>query len=366
MGSFHKAICDVSDQLDHFFDKYYASVNMCGPQIDSAKYQQNPLMFACTHRSHIDYILVGYELHKKGFKEIRFAAGDNLTGLPYVGARFKSFGAFSVSRDVGFDRNYVRKLSESVVSMLDRGEPVIVFPEGGRSYSGAMLELRNGVLGASVLSQAKDLSRDAFVMPIAASYELIPDLPFFDLLLKGKQYKKKDNNLFKRFMGSVYYFGADILAYLPLFMGKNVKENFGNAYIDYKTPVSIRSIVDIEKNRVENARDEFSAHRVSMQMVNSYLYKEFISLYRILPVHIISSIIKNGQDSVASVKSKIPEVVDQLVKNGRNTVLVEKMQASEIIEQGFYSLNRLGAVVIANDSIEIKKKVITEYYSATI
>lgn len=366
MSSFHKAICDVSDQLDRFFEKYYTSVNLCGPELDTEKYQRNPLMFACTHRSHIDYILVGYELHKKGFKEMRFAAGDNLTRLPYIGSRFTSFGAFAVSRDNGFERNYVRRLCDSVVSMLDRGEPIIVFPEGGRSYSGAMLELKNGILGAAVLSQAKDLSRDVYIVPIAVSYEMIPDLPFFKLLLKGKQYKKKSNNVFKRLIGNLFYFGADVLAYLPLFINRKIKENFGNAYIDYKTPVSIRSIVDIEKNRIKNARDEFSAHRNSMQIVSTYLQKEFISLYRILPAHLVSSLLLDGKNTKAAMEKDVQDLIDKLAKANRNVAHVRKMQTKEIVEQGIAHLFRMKAISNDNGSVIIRKQMIVEYYKATI
>lgn len=366
MSSYHKAICDVSDQLDRFFDNYYTSINLCGPEIDPTVYQKNPLMFACTHRSHIDYILVGYELHKKGFKGMRFAAGDNLTRLPYVGARFTSFGAFAVSRDNGFERNYVRKLSESVVSMMERGEPVIVFPEGGRSYTGAMLELRNGILGAAVLSQAKDISRDVHVVPIAVSYESIPDLPFFDLLLKGKQYRKKSNNFLKRLLGNIYYFGADIMAFLPLFLGKSTTKKFGRVYIDYKAPISIRSIVDIEKNRTVGARDDFSAHRVSMQIVSNYLQKEFVALYRILPIHLVASTLKDEIEGTEKMETAIGGLIEKLRTDGRNLIQVEKMEIKEIIEQGIEHLSKLKAISGARDSIKIKKSSIIDYYRAAI
>ncbi len=365
MSSFHQAICAVSDQLDSFFEKYYSSINLCGPQLDVSEYQKYPLMFACTHRSHIDYILVGYELHKKGFKEMRFAAGDNLTRLPYVGSRFTSFGAFAVSRDNGFERNYVRKLCDSVISMLDRGEPIIVFPEGGRSYSGAMLELKNGILGAAVLAQAKDLSRDVHIVPIAVSYEFIPDLPYFDLLLKGKQLKKKSNPYFKRIIGSAYYFGADLLAYLPLFLNKGGKKKFGNAYIDYKAPVSVRSIVDIEKNRIENARDEFSAHRVSMQQVSLYLQKEFLCLYRILPVHLVAFLLKNGNDTVQKMEAEINLLIEKLESYHRNTEQLKNHEATDIVKQGLHSLLKQKAICIGEE-ITVRKPFIVDYYSATI
>ncbi len=365
MSSFHQAVCNVIGKLDLFFEKYYSSINLCGPELDAAQYQEYPLMFACTHRSHMDYILIGYELHKKGFKNMRFAAGDNLTKLPYVGPRFTSLGAFTVSRDNGFERNYVRNLCDSVISMLNRGEPIIVFPEGGRSYSGAMLELKNGILGAAVLAQAKDPDKDVFLVPVAVSYELIPDLPFFNLLMKGKQLKKKSNPFFKRIIGSLFYFGADLFAYLPLFLDKARKKKFGNVYIDYKAPVSVRSIVDVKKNRNEKARDDFSAHRVSMQQVSSYLQKELLSLYRILPVHLVSFLLKNGIDTVEKLEAQTDSLIAKLRENNRNAELVSKLKPAEIVKQGLDILKQQKAISFKTE-INIRKQFIIDYYSAAV
>lgn len=365
MSSYHQAVCDVIGKLDLFFEKYYSSINLCGPELDATQYQRHPLMFACTHRSHMDYILVGYKLHKKGFKNMRFAAGDNLTKLPYVGPRFTSLGAFTVSRDNGFERNYVRKLCDSVICMLDRGEPIIVFPEGGRSYSGVMLELKNGILGAAVLAQARDLDRDVYVVPIAVSYDLIPDLPYFNLLQKGKLLKKKSNPFVKRIIGSMFYFGADLFAYLPLFLNKAGKKKFGNVYIDYKAPISVRSIVDVEKNRNEKARDDFSAHRVSMQQLSTYLHKEFHYLYRILPVHLVSFLLKNGNDTVEKMETQIESLIERLRENNRNAEMVSKIKPAETVKQGLDILVKQKAISVKAEII-IRKQFIIDYYSAAV
>jgi len=274
MGSFHQVVTSIRDRVEHFCKSNFTATVINGPKLDAAFYQKHPLMFTCTHRGHIDYILVGHNLHLMGFKDMRFAAGDNLTKLPFIGPRFKSWGAFTVARDGGFERNYVKNLCNSVVSMLDKREPIVVFPEGGRSYSGAMLDLKIGILGAAILAQAKDLSKDVFIVPMAVSYEGLPDLPFFEMLQKGKKLRKRDNNFFMRTLGSLLYFGADVFAYVPLIARAFVpllspllrKRKHGIAYIDYKTPVSVRSLVDIESHKNENARDEFSAHRESMQI----------------------------------------------------------------------------------------------------
>jgi glycerol-3-phosphate O-acyltransferase len=216
-----------------------------------------------------------------------------------------------------------------------------------------------------VLAQAKDPDRDVFLVPVAVSYELIPDLPYFDLLLKGKQLKKKNNPFVKRIMGSLFYFGADLFAYLPLFLNKARKKKFGNVYIDYKAPISVRSIVDVQKNRNENARDDFSAHRFSMQQVSSYLQKEFFCLYRILPVHLVSFLLKRGNDTAGKMETQTEPLIEKLRENNRNTELVSKLEPAEIVKQGLDILLKQNAISIKKE-IVIRKQFIIDYYSAAV
>ena len=363
----YQIVCQIRSKVDQFLLNTFSSIDIAGPELNAEVIQQCPVMFACTHRSHIDYILLGIELHKMGFRKLRFAAGDNLTRLPYLGPRFKSWGAFTVSRDVGFERNYVRNLCNSVVEMIVKREQVIVFPEGGRSYSGSMLDLKNGILGAAVLAQAKNPHEDVFLVPMSVSYEFPPDLPYFKTLLNGKKFRKNGNSIFKRMFGNTLYFGADLIAYGLVFAAKYTKLKYGNAYVDYEGPVSVRSLVDLEANKIQKARDEFSAHRLSMQLVSDILYKKFLKLFRILPVHVLASVIKSEpQVSREQCEERIDAVIETLRKGSRNIRELEKISSAEIARQGLRLLLRLRAVQLKGSSIIIRKKNIIDYYAASV
>ncbi len=56
-------------------------------------------MIVSSHRSHLDYILLGIHCSKLGYRNLRFAAGDNLTRMPYIGTKFASLGAFPIYRN---------------------------------------------------------------------------------------------------------------------------------------------------------------------------------------------------------------------------------------------------------------------------
>jgi 1-acyl-sn-glycerol-3-phosphate acyltransferase len=289
MSSPHQTVINKSATINRFFNSVYTQIHLGKTSFDPEKIQEHPLMVVCTHRSHIDYFLGGVMLFNKGFKNMRFAAGDNLTKLPFIGNLFKGFGAFTVERDIGFERNLHKQLCAKVIAMMEKKEAVILFPEGGRSYSGSMLELKSGILGAAVLLQARRPDEDVFLLPMAISYEFPPDAPWFTLLLRGKKLRKKRSRFFKRLLGNVFYFGADIFAFLPFITARKTGRTYGAVYIDFDPPVAIRSLVDIEANRDKDAKDEFFAHRASMQKVATFIAGRFVALYRLLPMHLVAS-----------------------------------------------------------------------------
>ncbi|MCU0609029.1 MAG: 1-acyl-sn-glycerol-3-phosphate acyltransferase [Chitinispirillaceae bacterium] len=371
MQSHHQSIADISGGVDRFFKKVFTAVTVDGPSIDPIALQKHPHMIVSTHRSHVDYFLEGYLLFFRGFKNMRFAAGDNLTRLPYIGPRFRSFGAFSVARENPFDRTYVRNLCNRVIDMMEKREAVIVFPEGGRSYSGSMLEIKNGILGASVLLQARKPDDDVCLVPMAVSYECPPDLPYFSMLLAGKKFRKRTQPFFKRLLGNLLYFGADILAFGPFFCAQWTGRKYGEIYVDYEEPVRVRSIVDPAAHVSADdgsAGNEFFAHRVSMQKVSEFMAQRFVALYRLLPQHLLAEALRVGGPSITTDRAEaaIPGLLDSLRARARNLKSLEPYSPAEIVAQGKRQLLRLGAVRVNKDRITVRRMPIIMYCSAPL
>jgi len=369
MENHHTQVAEVSTGIKNFFNKVFSRVHIEGPELNAQEIQKSPVMIISTHRSHVDYFFVGNNLFQMGFKNLRFAAGDNLTKLPWIGPRFRAFGAFTVSRDKGFERNYVRKLCTDVIKMLEERDAVLVFPEGGRSYSGSMLEIKGGVLNAALLSQAADLTRDVYLLPVAVSYDCPPDVPFFPLLLKGKNYRKKSNNIFKRMLGNIYYFGADIIAFVKFFLAKRLWYSYGSIYMDYQAPISVKSMVDLEANRIEGARDEFSAHRASLDKVSEQIHSTFISLYRVLPIHIISAALKTSGGKavwIAELENSGRKFKAGAQKAGQNCKTLHNLTDAQIAKEGLNQLRKLKAVRVRRGKVTVLKEHIVNYFSAAV
>jgi 1-acyl-sn-glycerol-3-phosphate acyltransferase len=367
MKPYQNEVQKVTPKIASFFNSAFTKITIDGPKLDPAKIQEQPLMAISTHRSHVDYFLLGHKLFVMGFQNLRFAAGDNLTKLPWIGPKFLNFGAFTVSRDTGFERNYVRNLCSSVVKMMDGGDSIIVFPEGGRSYSGATIEMKGGITLAAIMLQAQSPQKTVQYLPTAISYECIPDLPYFKMLLKGKKLRKRGNSVFKRLMGNIYYFGGDICAFVPFLNAKRLHKNYGEVFIDYLAPIAVKDILDIEGNRQVNSRDEFSAHRVSMQQFSDKLFVQLKSLYRLLPMHAVSSVLKESNTlSLHDCRDKISELTDSISKLPYNLKTLSTLTSDQILEQGITQLQRFKAISADHGIISIKKPEIVSYFSASI
>jgi len=102
------------------------------------------------------------------------------------------------------------------------------------------------------------------------------------------------------------------------------------------------------------------------RFLSEALRKEFCSLYRILPSHILAYILRNGPVSIDEAVRAVPDVVELLKKNNRNISFVEKFDAQEIISKGIELLKRNRIVSVKKDTINILKINIIRYYSASV
>jgi 1-acyl-sn-glycerol-3-phosphate acyltransferase len=357
----------ISDGVERFFAKTFTKVHVEGPELDNAKMRSSRVLIACTHRSQTDYFMAGYLLYKLGIERMRFAAGENLTRLPYIGPRFKKLGAFPIRRSRTLGRDYVRNLCEQVVEMLASGDQIVVFPEGGRSYEGNMMEIRGGILNAGMISQIRDTSKDVLVLPISFSYECLPELRYFRMLLKGKHMRRGGQGFFRNALGNLMYFGADAIAFSKFLVARRFGVRYGAVYVDYGELVPVRSVVDLEKDIVEGARNDFSACRIATQKLSLEIYDRFNALYRLLPSHVLARVlVDNGPLSTEGAAPLCVEWVKKLEEQGRNVRSIAPMDEALLVQEGIAQLRRHKAVRIRKGRIAIVDQAIVRYYAASV
>jgi len=109
--------------------------------------KQGPAVVTANHLSMLDPFLVGYTLGTP--HPVAFMAKQELFKVPIVGYAIGQWGAFPVDRS--------RKDASSLrtaLAVLKEGEVLGMFPEGTRSTTGELQELRTGALRLALRTRA--------------------------------------------------------------------------------------------------------------------------------------------------------------------------------------------------------------------
>ena len=98
--------------------------------------RRGPLVLAPNHFSQMDHFFVGLYLRRK----IRFMAKSQLFGPPVLTYIYKHGGVFPVRRG-----HHDEEAFATVHHLLEQGEMLLVYAEGGRSRSGQLGEPKPGI-----------------------------------------------------------------------------------------------------------------------------------------------------------------------------------------------------------------------------
>ncbi len=98
--------------------------------------KQGPLVLAPNHFSQMDHFFTGLYLRRK----VRFMAKSQLFGPPVLTYVYKHGGVFPVRRGHRDEEAF-----ETAFTILDQGEMLLMYAEGGRSRSGELGEPKAGI-----------------------------------------------------------------------------------------------------------------------------------------------------------------------------------------------------------------------------
>ncbi len=182
------------------------------------------IVYVPCHRSHIDYLLLGYIVYQQGLSIPHVAAGINLN-IPIIGAILRRGGAFFLRRSFKGNRLYAAVFHAYLHQILVRGHAIEYFVEGGRSRTGRLLAPKGGMLAMTVQSYLQDPRRSIVFAPIYFGYEKLIEGDAFISELLG-QAKKKESLL-----GLIRSVRA-------------LRDNFGKVYVNVGEPIEIEALLE--------------------------------------------------------------------------------------------------------------------------
>jgi 1-acyl-sn-glycerol-3-phosphate acyltransferase len=142
LGDYHSRALDrgvnlalyvfVRGLLQPFFHAYFRMRRLGMEHVPTS----GPVIFAANHRSLLDPFVIG-TLTKR---PVYYVAKKELFGHPVVGWLLSRLGAFPIDRGAGD-----QQAMETARRILERGDCVVIFPEGTRTRPGPLGQPRRGV-----------------------------------------------------------------------------------------------------------------------------------------------------------------------------------------------------------------------------
>jgi glycerol-3-phosphate O-acyltransferase len=182
------------------------------------------IIYVPCHRSHFDYLLLGYVTYHDGLHMPHVAAGINLN-IPVVGGILRRGGAFFLRRTFKGNRLYAAVFDSYIHQILVKGHSMEYFVEGGRSRTGRLLTPKGGMLVMTVNSYVKNPQRPIVFVPVYFGYEKLIEGDSFISELGGAQKKKES-------------LGGLIRSV------KSLRDHFGKVYVNIAEPIELEPILD--------------------------------------------------------------------------------------------------------------------------
>ncbi len=209
--------------LDWIFSKVFDGVVTKESEFSELKEanSQSSIIFVCSHKSHFDYLLIGFLCFVNQMAIPYMAAGKNLSFWP-IGPVFRGAGAFFIRRTFRGLSLYTDVFAAYLKVLIQQKININFYIEGGRSRTGKLMPPKLGMLGLLVETlEDKDVNDLCFV-PNFATYDQIPEEKSYLKELAGKDKQKESFFSFMR-------------------ARKILKRSFGKVYVRFHEPVSFKS-----------------------------------------------------------------------------------------------------------------------------
>ncbi len=182
------------------------------------------VIYVPCHRSHIDYLLLGYVTYVEGLHLPHVAAGINLN-MPVVGGILRRAGAFFLRRSFKGNRLYAAVFDAYINQIIVKGHSMEYFIEGGRSRTGRLLSPKGGMLVMTVNSYVKSPQRPVVFVPIYFGYEKLIEGDSFIGELGGAEKKRESVGGLIRSI-------------------KSLRDHFGKVYVNVAEPIELEPILN--------------------------------------------------------------------------------------------------------------------------
>jgi len=179
--------------VQFIFSRIYDGVEVNEENLENLREaaRRGTVILLPSHKSHVDYLVISYQLNRLGLPVPTIAAGDNLDFFP-MGPIFRRSGAFFIRRSFRGDRLYAAVVDAYIRRLIRDGFPIEVYLEGGRSRTGKLLAPKLGLLSMIVDATLAEPQQKTFFVPISIGYERILEADSYNREVTGGEKRRED------------------------------------------------------------------------------------------------------------------------------------------------------------------------------
>ena len=160
---------------------------------------EKPVAFGFTHKSHVDGFMLVTMFHDLDLTPLHFFGGINMNFLG-LGTLMKKSGAIFIRRSFQDNAVYKAVFRCYIDYLGEKRFPLLWAMEGTRSRTGKLMPLRYGMINYVVSAYVRDNSPDLVLMPIAVSYDQVPEVGDYDALQAGARKRPESASWFVQYI----------------------------------------------------------------------------------------------------------------------------------------------------------------------
>ena len=208
---------------------------------------RQPLVFLWSHKSHLDSFVFMRALYDADFRPqpLSFAGINmNFAGL---GALAKHSGAIFLRRSFSDDEVYKLVFKYFIDYLVGKRVPLSWSIEGTRSRTGVLMPPKLGLLHWVVESYRRAACEDALFVPVAISFDQIPEIDDYVAMQRGMPKRKESLRWF--------------IDYIT-----GMKSKFGKIYVRFAEPVSLSETAEVPAALLGDDENRAQVRRLAFEI----------------------------------------------------------------------------------------------------
>lgn len=310
-----------------------------------------PLVFLWSHKSHLDSFVFMKALYDADFRPQPLSfAGINMAFIGF-GALARNSGAVFLRRSFKDDEIYKLVLRHFIDYLVARRVPLSWSIEGTRSRTGKLMPPKLGLIQWVVDSWQRASCDDALLVPVAISFDQIPEIDDYIAMQRGLPKRKESLRWF-----------IDYIA--------GMKAKFGKIYVRFAEPVALSTSAHVADAMLAADADRARVQKLAFEVCSRIEHAKPINATDLVTLVLLAANNRSlDTDQIAAQSGAIVDLVEERrlpqagdLRTATGQGLQEKLDS--LTETGLLECFEKGAAPVY--SIASGRQLAAAYYRNTI